>query len=262
MNEALSRDAVPPSTFCRASIVIPCYNEAQRLRVAAFHQFLQGPDSVRLVFVDDGSKDATLSVLETLCHGFPAQTAIVRCPLNGGKAEAVRRGLLYAIRHFESETVGFWDADLATPLDAIPLFLHVLDTHPEIAMVFGSRVKLLGRQVQRQPHRHYLGRVFATVVSLLLRLPIYDTQCGAKLFRISSGIGEILAEPFLSKWIFDVEIIARYLQRNGNDPAQLERLIYEYPLEHWEDVAGSKVRSTDFFTAFTDLLKIRNKYLR
>jgi glycosyltransferase involved in cell wall biosynthesis len=260
MTQAPGASAASP--FCRASVVIPCYNEAQRLNVAAFHQFLQGPDSVRIIFVDDGSKDATLSVLETLCHGFPGQTAIVRCQQNVGKAEAVRRGMLHAIQHFDSETVGFWDADLATPLDAIPRFLHLLDTHPEIAMVFGSRVKLLGRHVQRHPRRHYLGRIFATVVSLLLRLPIYDTQCGAKLFRISSGIGEVLAEPFLSKWIFDVEIIARYLQRYGNDPTQVERMIYEYPLERWEDVAGSKLRSGDFLTAFADVLKIRRKYLR
>lgn len=254
-------DASVASSFCRASVVIPCYNEATRLNVAAFHQFLQGPDSVRLIFVDDGSKDATFSLLETLCHGFPAQTAIVRCQQNVGKAEAVRRGLLYAIQHFDSETIGFWDADLATPLDAIPRFLHVLDTHPAVAMVFGSRVKLLGRHVQRHPRRHYLGRIFATVVSLMLRLPIYDTQCGAKLFRVSSGIGDIIAEPFLSKWIFDVEIIARYLQRYSKDPAQLEGMIYEYPLERWEDVAGSKLRSGDFLTAFADILKIRRKYL-
>ncbi len=246
---------------CRASIVVPCYNEANRLNVAAFHEFLKRPDSVRLVFVDDGSKDATLDVLANLCAGFETRTAIVRCPMNGGKAEAVRRGLLHAIQNFDSKIVGYWDADLATPLDAIPRFLHILDTHRETAMIFGSRVKLLGRYVKRQPRRHYLGRVFATVVSQLLRLPIYDTQCGAKLFRVDSGIGEILAEPFLSKWIFDVEIIARYIQRCGGDPARLETAIYEYPLERWEDVAGSKVRSKDFLIAFADVLRIRSKYL-
>lgn len=246
----------------RVSVVVPCYNEAKRLDIAAFHRFLEGSHPVRLVFVDDGSKDATLQVLRQLCSGFENNTAVVPGGVNRGKAEAVRRGLLHAIQNFDTEIVGYWDADLATPLNAIPRFLQVLDTHPDTAMIFGSRVKLLGRYVKRQPRRHYLGRVFATVVSQMLRLPIYDTQCGAKLFRVDSGIAEILTEPFLSKWIFDVEIIARYLQRHGGDPALLETAIYEYPLEYWEDVAGSKVRSKDFLIAFADVLRIRSKYLK
>ena len=259
MSQAPYRDPSLPT--CRASVVVPCYNEAERLNVATVHEFLKRPDSIRLVFVDDGSDDATLQVLKNLCVDFENRTTVLHCDVNRGKAEAVRCGLLHAIQHFDSEIVGYWDADLATPLDAIPRFLQVLDTQPETAMIFGSRVKLLGRYVKRQPRRHYLGRVFATVVSQILRLPIYDTQCGAKLFRVNSGLGEILTEPFLSKWIFDVEIIARYLQRHGGDPSRLETAIYEYPLERWEDVAGSKVRSKDFLIAFVDVLRIRAKYL-
>jgi dolichyl-phosphate beta-glucosyltransferase len=130
-------------------------------------------------------------------------------------------------------------------------------------MVVGARVKLLGREIERRAARHYSGRVFATVASLLLNLPIYDTQCGAKLFRASSELKGILAESFQSRWIFDVEIIARLIRSRritGGDP--VEHSIYEVPLRQWMDVRGSKVRLSDFFTAGWDLLRIHWQHLR
>ncbi len=136
--------------------------------------------------------------------------------------------------------MGYWDADLATPLESISRFLGVLNGSPHIEMVFGSRVKLLGRHVERRAIRHYLGRVFATVVSQILHLPIYDTQCGAKLFRMMPTTRQIFADPFLSRWVFDVEIIARYLKLYGNSPKHLEQIIYEYPLETWTDIPDPK----------------------
>jgi len=245
----------------RISLVIPCYNEAPRLDVDQFRQFLAENNQTRILFVDDGSTDDTVSVLERLRSGHKDCAEILRNGKNEGKAEAVRFGMTHALDTFQQEIVGYWDADLATPLASVARFLTLLDNRPEIEMVFGSRVKLLGRDVQRRPVRHYLGRVFATLVSQMLRLPIYDTQCGAKLFRVIPGIQQIFAERFLSKWVFDVEIIARYLKLYGGDPKQLERIIYEYPLETWVDIPGSKVLPKDFFKAFQDLFKIKRKYL-
>ncbi len=246
----------------RASIVVPCYNEAHRLNTAAFRAYLGGNAPARFIFVDDGSTDNTVSVLQTLRSPADRRAEVLRLPRNSGKAEAVRLGVTHAFSHFEQEVVGYWDADLATPLGAIPSLLGILDTRPDVIMVFGSRVKLLGRAVVRRPARHYLGRVFATAVSTMLHLPIYDTQCGAKLFRADGQARQVFAEPFLSKWVFDVEILARYLNLNHNDPHLLSAMIYEYPLETWVDIAGSKVRPRDFLTAVIDLMKIRNKYLR
>jgi glycosyltransferase involved in cell wall biosynthesis len=241
--------------------VVPCYNEAARLKVDDFRRFLAQDATVRILFVDDGSRDGTLRLLTELCRGFESRATVLPCSRNRGKAEAVRAGINHALDNFNQEIIGYWDADLSTPLDCVPRFVAVLDEREQIEMVFGSRVKLLGRHVERRAVRHYLGRVFATVVSQILHLPIYDTQCGAKLFRVKPPIRQIFAEPFLSKWVFDVEIIARYQKLYGRDSKRLEKAIFEYPLEVWIDVAGSKVRPSDFLTALVDVFRIRGKYL-
>lgn len=246
----------------RALIVVPCYNEASRLDSAAFLKFLAVSDGIHILFVDDGSSDGTYSVLEQLQRALPEKVDVLRLAQNSGKAEAVRFGVLHGLDRQHPDFIGFWDADLATPLDAVPEFLAVLASRPEIEMVFGSRVKLLGRYVERHPARHYLGRVFATVVSNVLRLAIYDTQCGAKIFRVGPHTRSLFDTPFLSRWIFDVEIIARYLRHNQGRPAALESAIYEFPLMKWVDVRGSKVRPSDFFVAFWDVLRIHRRYLR
>jgi dolichyl-phosphate beta-glucosyltransferase len=244
-----------------SSLIVPCYNEAQRLDIASFRAFLATDLTTSLVFVDDGSYDGTHNLLEQLCSGYEQRTAILRLDCNRGKADAVRRGFIHAMENGSTDTIGFWDADLATPLETLSSFQRILNANSELQMVFGSRVKLLGRHVERRAVRHYLGRVFATVVSVMLQLPIYDTQCGAKLFRVTPELRQVFSQPFLSKWVFDVEILARYLQLYGCDAKRLEKLIYEYPLETWIDIAGSKVHTKDFITAFADIARIRLKYL-
>jgi len=250
------------SSSALIALVVPCFNEAARLNVQEFRNFAAQTPNVRLLFVDDGSRDKTLAVLETVRQGNEANVSILPCPVNGGKAEAVRQGILHALDSLTPGVVGFWDADLATPLNAVLRLAQILDDKPAIEMVFGARVKLLGREVERRAIRHYPGRVFATMVSTLLQLSIYDTQCGAKLFRVMPHTREMFADPFLSKWIFDVEILARYIQKLHLSPEQLGALIYEYPLQKWTDVAGSKIHPSDFLKSFIDLWRIYEAYLQ
>jgi glycosyltransferase involved in cell wall biosynthesis len=243
----------------RTVIVVPCYNESRRLPVADFQQFLDRPGA-DLLFVDDGSTDSTVAVLRGICTGRDDRAALLECAKNGGKAEAVRLGMLAAIAR-GAAFAGYWDADLATPLGDIAGFLGILEARPDIDMVFGSRVKLLGRRVERRASRHYLGRVFATAASTVLRLPVYDTQCGAKLFRVAPATAGLFDEPFCSRWVFDVELIARYIRTLGSADAAAAR-IYEFPLLVWRDITGSKVRPGDFLVAFGDMLRIYWKYMR
>lgn len=243
-------------------LVVPCYNEAGRFHADIFSHFLSGNGRVSFLFVNDGSSDSTLLRLQEFCGAHPGRASVLDLQPNGGKGEAVRRGLLHALAIAPSAFTGFWDADLATPLDALPEFLHILEHEPEIDLVFGARIRLLGRHVSRNPMRHYLGRVFATAVSLSLGLPIYDTQCGAKIFRPVPLLQRALAEPFESRWIFDVEVLARFLAAWKPVGLRPENKIYELPLQTWVDVAGSKLRPRDFLRSFTDLIKIRREYLR
>ena len=243
------------------TIVVPCYNEALRLPVDAFRVFLKDTPPIRFLFVNDGSTDATLAVLQALQSDFQDHVDLLDKQQNGGKGEAVRDGMRLACTQPGTRYVGFWDADLATPLDAISPMLQQLIAEPELRMVFGSRIRLLGRHVHRKASRHYLGRVFATVVSQMLRLPIYDTQCGAKIFCNTPEFASILAEPFLSSWVFDVELLARLKKLHADDPEYLFRSIYELPLNRWEDVAGSKVRAGAFLGAFVDVVRIYRRYL-
>lgn len=243
-------------------IVVPCYNEAKRLSVDAFRQFASAHPSVRFLFVNDGSTDDTSIVLESLASSEPHRFDHLDQGQNRGKAEAVRVGMLHAIGQ-RARYAGYWDADLATPLAEITRFIDLLDSHPDREACFGSRVRLLGRAIERNPLRHYLGRLFATVASHVLALPIYDTQCGAKLFRITPDAELLFAEPFCVNWTFDVELIARMQALSvelGRPNA--EHTIYELPLDAWHDVAGSKVHALDFFTAFFETWRVMAKYGR
>ncbi|MGH7793862.1 MAG: glycosyltransferase [Candidatus Binatia bacterium] len=244
-----------------ASIIIPCFNEEKRLDLASFRGFKSSSHTITFLFVNDGSTDRTLQLLQSLNASDPTKFAVLNFAQNQGKAEAVRQGLLAAMGS-HPDYVGFWDADLATPLDAIAEFMEVAESRPELEMIIGSRVKLLGKHIERRPSRHYLGRFFATAASAVLGLAVYDTQCGAKLFRASSAIS-FFQQPFCSRWIFDVEIIARLIQaRRGQELRQPEQVIYEFPLTEWKDMPGSKLKYRDFVRAAWELYRIRNRYFR
>lgn len=155
---------------------------------------------------------------------------------NSGKAEAVRQGLVVAINR-GADLVGYWDADLATPLDAIGDFVRVMRKFPETQVVYGARRMLLGHRIERTFGRRAVSRVCATLARQAVRLPIGDTQCGAKLLRSGPELREALTPPFTAVWLFDVELFARLSAGLENRPHAFS----EQPLAEWDDVAGSKV---------------------
>ena len=218
------------------AIVVPCYNEAMRLDLAAFSTFLRQCPETRLIFVNDGSKDDTLSVLAILHEAHPTQIEVLSLSRNSGKAEAVRQGLLYAAAGSYT-FVGYWDADLATPLDAIPDFTNIAQRYAEVEVVYGARLQLLGHRVHRTLSRRIISRICARLARVAVGLPIGDTQCGAKLLRNTPRLAQSLARPFSAGWLFDVELFSRIAET----AASSAKAFYEYPLSEWTEVPGSKV---------------------
>jgi glycosyltransferase involved in cell wall biosynthesis len=234
-------------------LIVPCFNEAGRFAAAPFSDFLAAAPDAALLFVDDGSTDGTPTLLAELCARSGGRASVLTLARNAGKAEAVRRGVLRALDE-RPRYVGYWDADLSTPLGAVEDFLDVLETDREVNIVIGSRVRLLGRRINRRAVRHYSGRAFATAASLALGIGVYDTQCGAKIFRVNEWLSQAFELPFQSRWLFDVEILARYVASLGRESA--ESRICEYPLKAWSEVQGSKMSAWQGLRSVWDLARI------
>lgn len=209
---------------------------------------------IRLLFVNDGSNDGTEHLLKQLSNASPGDVDYLSLPTNVGKAEAVRQGMLTAIQR-GVEVVGFIDADLSTPTAETIRLIKQLDQR-NISVVMGSRIAMLGTKIKRSPFRHYPGRVFASLASFILNIAVYDTQCGAKVFRNTHSLHSALERHFHSRWAFDVELLGRLLiGSEKSKPVPLEEFI-EVPLREWTDFSDSKIKRTDALYMLVDLLKI------
>jgi dolichyl-phosphate beta-glucosyltransferase len=243
-------------------IVVPCYNEAARFDAQSFAAAASADPELGFVFVDDGSKDQTRALLTSLARERPGQFRVLGLERNVGKAEAVRRGVEAALEP-APRLVGYLDADLATPLAELPAMRALFSSQPELLLVLGSRVSMLGKDVVRSHRRHYLGRIFASLASALLGLSVYDTQCGAKLFRNTPAVRGLFSQPFKVGWTFDVEILARLTRlASAGSIAPLSRSALEHPLSSWRDVRGSKLTSAAALEAGTELAKLWALYGR
>jgi glycosyltransferase involved in cell wall biosynthesis len=237
-----------------AALVVPCYEEANRLDGDAMRALVDTAD-VHLILVDDGSTDDTLARLNALAASRPDVTMVLARASNTGKGEAVRAGLLVAL-DTGAPLVGYFDADLAAPVSEIVRLVGIAAGRSDLDAVLGSRVALLGHRIRRSAARHYLGRGFATASSLILGLQVYDTQCGAKVFRATPALRAALQDPFRTRWAFDVELLARLTRGNGTVPPVAAAALLEVPLEQWTDVGGSKLGPRQALTAVADLVRI------
>jgi len=239
----------------QALIVIPCYNEADRLCRDDVYQLIEDT-RVDVLLVDDGSSDGTLELLRTIAIDSGGRVCVIALDVNRGKAEAVRKGLVYGSEPNRNyDVVGYIDADFATPADEVIRLLDAMSA-VEVQVVMGARVARLGARIQRTALRHYLGRLFASIASIILQLPVYDTQCGAKFFVNSDRLRNAVATPFHSRWVFDVELLGRLLAPSATEGPLRVADFLEEPLRCWEDRAGSKLALWGMFRAGFDLIRL------
>ncbi|HMC02065.1 MAG TPA: glycosyltransferase, partial [Flavobacteriaceae bacterium] len=162
----------------KTCIIVPCYNEEKRFPLNEFINFLQLNNSLDICLVNDGSTDKTITILNQIKNRF-SSISVFNLNKNKGKAEAIR----YALLNLDTSKyhyIGYLDADLSTSLNEMERLTAFFA--PKNEFIMGSRIKKLGSSIKRNPLRHILGRILATFVSaFILKIPVYDTQCGAKL---------------------------------------------------------------------------------
>ena len=240
----------------KVAIIIPCYNEADRLDVNKFIEYLSLNTHVHFYFIDDGSTDSTNIIINGLITKFNSHVTLLKNESNKGKAESVRLGVIESVA-MNHDFIGYLDADLATPIEEIDHLLNIIKSDTKKEVVFASRIQLAGNEINRNYFRHFIGRLFATCVSLFLKIKIYDTQCGAKIFS-KKVCEKIFVEKFISPWLFDVELFARLINVYGID--KTIDISFEQPVRKWVDIEKSKIKPIYFLKAPFEFIRIVRHY--
>lgn len=227
------------------SIIIPAYNESQRITATldkALAHIAQEKWDAEVLVVNDGSRDSTADII----RGYAAKHSIVRLvenPGNRGKGYSVRHGMQNA----QGEVLLFSDADLSSPIYEARKLFDALDAGADVAI--GSRWLASETQTERQPlYRQFFGRLFNLMLRVVLGLPFKDTQCGFKAFNRRSA-DAIFPKQRIERWGFDPELL--FLAKKFGFVTR------EVPVE-WAHDERSKISPIrDGLKIFLEMLQIR-----
>ena len=227
------------------SIVIPAYNEAERIGATldkVLAHIAQEHWRAEVVVVNDGSTDQTAAIVRDYSRRNPA-VRLVENPGNRGKGYSVRNGMMNAL----GDVLLLSDADLSSPIAEAKKLFAALDAGADIAI--GSRWLRAETQTQRQSlMRQLFGRVFNLLLRVILGLRFKDTQCGFKAFRRPAA-QKIFPLQRIERWGFDPEGL--YLAR------KFHLRVDEVAVE-WANDDRSKIRPVrDGFRMFTEVLRVR-----
>lgn len=233
-------------------VVIPCYNEEERLLSNEFLSFVNQNTGYHLCFVNDGSKDKTLEVLHNLQKGREDFITVYDCEKNGGKAEAVRLGMLHMAQKTDLDYIGFLDADLSTDLSDFDDLVQTME-ESKFKIVSGSRISRMGANITKESARKIISLTINFIIRKILSMDFKDTQCGAKIFH-KDVIDIAFKKKFVTQWIFDVEIFKRMTIHFGLN--QAKTMLCEQPLKRWIHADGSKLSMKDSIKIVMQLAQI------
>jgi len=239
------------------SIIIPCYNEESRFPFIEFLKFAENNPNVLLCFVNDGSQDNTLGVLKGLQFESPQNISVYSCKQNGGKAEAIRQGMLYVYNNFKIPSMGFLDSECATTPEEWLLMAKFKEKYPQFGAIVGSRIQRLGVSIQSSAQKTFFGKMIKRFIKQTLKTPFQDIHCGAKIF-MRSLVPFLFSQPFMTPWLFDVEIFLRLQKKFGR--TTLQKGVLEYPLMIWTNTNETKVKFFDEIKMPFQLLRLHRSY--
>jgi glycosyltransferase involved in cell wall biosynthesis len=247
----LSQGDVTRNTKARPllDLVVPALNEEARIggTISAISDVVAARQlPVRIIVVDNGCVDTTASVADSCSRRTGVPIEVISCQTRG-KGAAVRAGVL----HGTAPYVGYCDADLPVPAEAIEWAVDLLDSGWEV--VIGSRRCAGAQYVVRQPRVRRIGSAVFRAMSGGARGRVSDTQCGFKFFTRSVA-QRVFRESCLNGFAFDVEVVARTLH--------LKPRLIEMPVP-WEDRDGSSFRPLgDGTRSMLDLYSVRRRVRR
>ncbi len=239
------------------AMVVPCYNEEKRFPYQEFLIFAKAHPEVIICFVNDGSKDKTLSVLRALQTEHPENISVYSLEKNSGKSEAVRQGIIYAYKKFNTGYLGFLDADMATKPAEWLTMARYQEKNSQFGAVVGSRIQRLGANIERNDNRSLLSSIVKRFIRIILKASFQDTQCGAKIFQ-KDLIPFLFHDKFLTPWLFDVEIFLRLQKKFGR--STLSKGVLEYPLMDWTEVGDSRLKLKDSIRIPIQLMHLYCRY--